>query len=237
MLQTIRERISGWVAGIILAMLALVFAVWGINFDFTARTVAAKVNGEDIAVGPVLRAYQDQLTRFQQSFRQDVPEPIQAEIRRSVIEQFVQRRLLEQRIEDAGYRVSEEALTRYIQSVPAFQVGGQFSRDAYQAALAGAGYSVQRFEEEQRRLLEIQQLQEGIVASSFVTDEELARRVALERERRQVEWLSFPVERYAAAVEVSDEEIAERYAATQIAAESATPIGIDRGDGPWAPLG
>ena len=98
MLQKIREKITGWVAGTILAMLAVVFAVWGIDFTFTPRSVAARVNGDEVPVEPVMRAFQDQLSRFQQSFRQDVPEALQQEIRRSVIEQFVRRTLLEQRI-------------------------------------------------------------------------------------------------------------------------------------------
>ncbi|MEJ2515498.1 MAG: SurA N-terminal domain-containing protein [Gammaproteobacteria bacterium] len=215
MLQKIREKITGWVAGIILALLAVVFAVWGIDFSFTPPSVAATVNGDEVPVEPVRRAYQDQLSRFQQSFAQDVPEEIQQELRRGVIEQFVRRTLLEQRVDDAGYRIGDEALAAHIRTVPAFQVGGQFNRDAYRAALAGAGYSPTAFEEDQRRLLEIQQLQDGIARSTFVTDAELERRVALREEERDVEWLSLSTERFLDQVEVTEDDIRARYESTR----------------------
>ena len=211
MLQKIREKITGWVAGTILAMLAVVFAVWGIDFTFTPRAVAAKVNGDEVPIEPVLRAYQDQLSRFQQSFGQDVPEVLQQEIRRGVIEQFVRRTLLEQRIRDAGYRVGDDALSAHVRTIPAFQVGGQFNVDAYRAALAGAGYSVPAFESDQRRLLEIQQLQDGIARSSFATQEEMSRRVALRDETRAIEWITVKTERFLDEVEVSEDDVRTRY--------------------------
>jgi peptidyl-prolyl cis-trans isomerase D len=94
MLQKIREKITGWVAWAIIITIGLVFAVWGIDLSFTPRAVAAKVNGEEIPVEPVRRAYQEQVARFQQAFRGDVPEEVAQEIRRGVIEQFVRRELL-----------------------------------------------------------------------------------------------------------------------------------------------
>lgn len=214
MLQKIREKITGWVAWTIVITIGVVFAVWGIDLSFTPRPMAAKVNGEEVPVEPVRRAYQEQAARFQQAFRGDLPEEIAGEIRRGVIEQFVRRELLQQRVEQQGYRVSDAALMEYVQSYDVFRVGGQFSMDAYRAALAGAGYTPAMFEAEQRRMLEIQQLQDAVVLSSFVTDDELARRVALQRELREIEWVAVPLERFAAEIEVSDADIEARYQET-----------------------
>jgi peptidyl-prolyl cis-trans isomerase D len=225
MLQKIREKITGWVAWAIIATIGLVFAVWGIDLSFTPRSVAAKVNGEEVALEPVRRAYQDQISRLQQSFRGDVPEEFAAEIRRGVLEQFVRRELLRQRIEKLGYRVGDAELMNHIQSYDVFKVGGQFSMDAYRATLASAGYTPAIFEAEQRRLLEIQQLQDAIVLSSFVTTEELAQRVALERELREVEWLSLPLDRFTAEVEVTEADIEARYEAS--ADRWMTPESVD----------
>jgi peptidyl-prolyl cis-trans isomerase D len=214
MLQKIREKITGWVAWAIIITIGLVFAVWGIDLSFTPRTVAAKVNGEEVALEPVRRAYQEQVSRFQEAFRGDIPEEIAGEIRRSVIEQYVRRELLRQRIEKHGYRISDAELLGHIQSFDVFQVGGRFSMDAYRATLAGAGFTPAMFEAEQRRVLEIQQLQDAIVLSSFLTRDELERRVALERELREVEWVKLPLERLLAEVEVSDADVEARYQAT-----------------------
>ena len=214
MLQKIREKITGWVAWTIVITIGVVFAVWGIDLSFTPRPIAAKVNGEEVPLEPVRRAYQEQVSRFQQAFRGDVPEEIAGEIRRGVIEQFVRRELLQQRIDAQGYRVGDAELMQYIQSFDVFQVGGRFSMDAYRATLGGAGYTPPMFEAEQRRMLEVQQLQDAIVLSSFVTDDELQRRVALQRELREIEWIALPLERFSAEVEVSDADIEARYQAS-----------------------
>jgi peptidyl-prolyl cis-trans isomerase D len=211
MLQKIREKITGWVAWTIVITIGIVFAVWGIDLSFTPRPMAAKVNGAEVAVEPVRRAYQDQVSRFQQAFRGDVPPEIADEIRRGVIEQFVRRELLQQRVVDGSYRVSDAEVAAQLQSYEAFQVGGQFSIEAYRAALASAGYTPAMFEAEQRRLLEVQQLQDSIVLSSFVTPQELERRVALERELREVEWVSLPLDRFLEGVEVSEADVEARY--------------------------
>lgn len=214
MLQKIRETITGWVAWAIIITIGLVFAVWGIDLSFTPRAVAAKVNGEEIAVEPVRRSYQQQVAQFQEAFRGDVPEEVALEIRRGVIEQFVRRELLRQRIDKLGFRVGDEQLMDHVQSFEAFRVGERFSMDAYRAALSGAGYTPATFEAEQRRMLEIQQLQDAIVLSSFVTRAELERRVALERELREVEWVTLPLDRFLDEVEVTEADVEARYQET-----------------------
>jgi peptidyl-prolyl cis-trans isomerase D len=225
MLQKIREKITGWVAWTILITIGLVFTVWGIDFSFTPRTVAARVNGEEVAIEPVRRAYQEELSRFQQAFRRDVPEEFQQELRRGVIEEFVRRELLRQRVSDTGYRVGDAELLQSIEAFPAFQVGGEFSLDAYRAALAGAGFDPSTFEAQQRMQLEVQQLQNAIASSTFVTSQQLERRVALERESREVEWVLLPIERSLESVEISDAQVEAHYQET--AERWRTPETVD----------
>jgi len=211
MLQKIREKITGWVAGVILALLAFVFAVWGIDIGFSNQSVAAVVNGDKIPIGPVRQAIQNQLSQFQQAYGTDVPKAVEEQIRDGVIEGFVRNRLLTQRIREEGYRVSNEALSESIRQMPSFQVNGEFSLDAYQAMLANVGYSPTSFEVEQRRNLEISQLQSGILSSAFITPGELERWVRIDRERRDVAWLVIPVERFTDEVEIADQQVAAEY--------------------------
>jgi peptidyl-prolyl cis-trans isomerase D len=211
LLQRIREGISGPIAWAILALLALVFAVWGINMDFTPQTFAVKVNGDEIPAEPIRRAIQNQVAQYQQALDDDLSDELQAAIRDQVVEQAVLERLLAQRTEDEGYRVGDAELGRSISEMPVFQVGGQFSMDSYQARIRAAGYSTEAFEEEQRRRFEIQQLQDAIIASSFVTDDELEAFVRLEEERRETEWVSFQSSEFAGDIEVSEADIEARY--------------------------
>jgi len=58
MLQQIRDKISGWFAALFLGAIAVVFIFWGIQFESTVTTAAAKVIGEDVPVQAVRRAWQ-----------------------------------------------------------------------------------------------------------------------------------------------------------------------------------
>jgi len=211
MLQRIREKITGWVAGIILALLAFVFAVWGIDIGSGTSTSAAVVNGEEIPIEPVRRAIQDRLAQFQQAYGVDVPEAIVQQVRDNVIEGFVRNRLLVDRVREQEYRVSDVELTETVQSMPVFQVGGQFSLESYRAMLSNVGYTPSLFEAEQRQDLEVSQLQDGILNSAFSTPLELEARIRLEREKREISWIEIDINRYIAEAVVDSADIEARY--------------------------
>ncbi len=227
MLQKIREKITGWVAGVILALLAFVFAVWGIDIGFGSRNVAAVVNGDDIPIAPVRQAIQLQTSRLSQQLGADVPDALQAQIRDDVIEDFVRQRLLFQRVREEGYRISDADLRQSIREMPVFQVGGQFSMDSYRAMLANVGLTPAGFEVEQRQVMEIGQLQDGIVRSAFATVDELERQVRLDREQRELEWIRLPVSNYMDEVEVTEEQIAAEYESAPDRYQSTETVDVE----------
>ncbi|MGH8494916.1 MAG: SurA N-terminal domain-containing protein [Gammaproteobacteria bacterium] len=212
MLQQIRDRITGWIAGIVLGLIALTFIFWGIDFGTAARDEAAKVDGEAIPLSQFRTAYQNRLNQFQQYYQDEIPDAMREQIRRNVIEGMVRRSLLSQRAEEAGYRVSDAAVIESIQSLPVFQVGGEFSSDAYNARLRSQGLSPSAFEAEQRNLLELNQLQEAITRTAFATQAEVRRFAELEKEQRELAWVEFPVEAYEDGVSIDDAAIEEYYA-------------------------
>ena len=65
MLQSIHDKLKGWVAGVVLGAIGLVFVFWGINWTLSAPTYAAKVNGTEISANEVRQAYQQQLAQIE----------------------------------------------------------------------------------------------------------------------------------------------------------------------------
>jgi peptidyl-prolyl cis-trans isomerase D len=197
MLQTIHDKITGWVAGIVIGAISLTFIFWGIDVGFGSVSYAAKVKGHDqwpwqraarVTIEEVNRAYQNQLNRYQQMMRSEVPDEIRTELQQRLMDQFVQDELLEQHASKLGYRVREDDIDRSIQEEPAFQIDGKFSEDVATRFLETQGYSPRAFREEQRRGLQIAQVRAVIAASSFVTPAEIERARALETEEREVAW-------------------------------------------------
>lgn len=211
MLQNMREKLSGPVSIAVLGLIAVAFIFWGIDFGFFNRDFVAKVNGEEIPNSRFSAAYQNQLGELQRYYRDELTPELRSEVRQNTLDGFIRNTVLEQRSRDDGYRVSDAALTEYIRSLPAFQVGGQFSMDAYKATLASNSYSPTRFEEEQRRALAQEQLRQGIISSGFTTTAETRRFVELLEEQRDVAYAIVPADGFRDQVEVSEDEVAAYY--------------------------
>jgi peptidyl-prolyl cis-trans isomerase D len=221
MLQQIRDKITGWFAIVFLGAIAIVFIFWGIQFESSVNVAAAKVNGEKVPVEAVRRAWQNRQQELQQTLRDELPEELVKSEQQRLLEDFIRRELLVQRVGELGYRVSDRDLVGELASIPALQVDGQFSRDRYAALLRSQGRTEADFEAEFRRDLEISQLQNAVGVSAFALPGELDRRVQLMGETRDVQMLIVPSAGFATGVTVTDEQIAARY--EQRKAEFQTP--------------
>ena len=214
-IQALRDNIPKWVTGVILAMLIVPFALWGINSYFTAvtDTSAATVNGDSISPGDFQRAYQNQYTRLQQLYGANFrPELInEKQLRQQVLDNLVNQTLLNQYIADAHYGVGDQQLVNEIQKMPAFQVDGKFSTQVYTVALAQSGLSPIEFERRYRESLQIEQFQNAIENSAFVTKAQLEGAVAVRDQQREVAYLKLSAAKFLNQATVSDQDVAAYY--------------------------
>jgi len=225
MLQKIRDKITGWFAAVFLGAIAIVFIFWGIQFESSVTAAAAKVNGEEISMQAVQRAWQDRQNELQQVLRDELPESLVKTEQQRLLDDFIRRELLVQRAAEAGFRVSDADLVEAIAAIPALQVDGRFSRDRYAAVLRSQGRTETQFENDFRRDLEVSQLSNGIGVSAFALPGEFTRRIALEGETRDVEYAVLPAAGFAAGAEVTPEQVAAWY--EKNAANLRTPESVD----------
>src|SRR5262245_7817835 len=201
MLQAIHDKITGWVAGLVIGLITVPFVFWGIDVGFGKATYAAKVKTAErpfwkhteISIGEVQRAFQIQLNQVQMS-RGEIPAELKTQIGGALLDQFIQVELLTQHTQDLGYRVAEDALTRSIEQIEQFQIDGKYNEQVAMRLLSTQGISADTFKMQKRRELQIDQLQNAIFASSFVTPVELERQRALEKEERELAWTVIPAE-------------------------------------------
>ncbi len=211
MLQKLRDKTTGLVAFLFIGLIGVVFAFWGVDFGSSAQSYAAKVDGEKISAETVRRAWQQRQSQLQQMLRDDLPRELVESQQAALLEQFIQQTLLTRHARDFGYRVSDQALVQRIMEVPQFQVDGQFSRDRYSALLRSSGVIEAQFEAELQSELLINQLQEGIVESAFVTPRELERRYAIDMQAREVAYTLIPTGDFADEVTITDEQVQQWY--------------------------
>jgi peptidyl-prolyl cis-trans isomerase D len=211
MLQTIHDKITGWVAYVILGAIALVFVLWGINWTLGAPSYAAKVNGSEVSVNEVRQSYQQQLAQMERSSNHALDDAARNDVKRRVLDDYVNSEALVTRADELGYRVSDEELLKAMAQVPAFQVDGKFDQAHAVAVLKSQGRSVAEIEALFRRDVKLRQLDAALSLSSFATQTELKQVRALTRQQRELAWLTVPAARYAAEATPDDAAVQAYY--------------------------
>lgn len=218
MLQTIHDKLKGIFAITILVALGVVFVFWGVDVSVGTFTKARgiEVNGREIAVAEVQRAYRDELSRYEAAFgAAGVPEDLRSDLQTRVLEQAIRAELIRQRARKLGFEASDEQVLDAIRDIPAFQVGGEFSADAYHAALRSINLSTDQFEAEQREFVLARQVDRGMFNSAFVLPAELDRSVALRLETRELAWVVVPATEFAGSITLDEAAVKTYYEANQ----------------------
>ncbi len=186
MLEAIRERFTGWIAILVIGLIALTLVISFGNMDQTPLEddVVITVNDTEITLFEYREEYSNKLVELQQVFGDEVPEILDQTIKESATEDLILRALLLDYMSKNGYRVSPEYVVELITNNPGLQVGGIFDRQNYEAILASQGVSVEQFESDIRLQLQINQLRRGFIDSSFITPNEFRQFIELQMQKR-----------------------------------------------------
>ena len=214
MLQLIRDRLSGWVAGIIFGVigLALVLTFGAMRGDvgMTANVIAS-VEGVDIGHAEFLRRVQDEELRLREQFGDGFGEEFEEQLRALVLDDLIDSYMMRAHAEERGFTTSQTRLARTIRSVPAFIDQGEFSMDLYRSALANIGETTAYFENQQRGLMTLQQFYRGLTESAFFTPVDFRFYIERVQENRSVKGLYVTPDAFREQAAPSDEELAGYY--------------------------
>ena len=184
MLQQMRDNFTGTFAIVILAVIGLSFVFFGLNYSFIGSSYVAKVDGEEINANVFEQSYRDAVQRNPQLAT--ASGQIRVQVRRGLLDQLIGQQLVENYLNENGYRISDEQLMRILQQTPEFQVDGTFDMQTYRSFLGERGMEPTRFEQLQRNTLRQRQLQLAVVATALVTPAEYRRYLNLFAEQRVV---------------------------------------------------
>lgn len=238
MLQALREKSSGWIATIILGMLMIPFAFFGMEQYLFQRsdTFVAKIEAPPSwwssapdwwlvrkALWQKEEISADQFrTRFE-SLRQqqrqaagenfDVREFESLDNKRKVLESLVDESVLRMATEREGIAIGDAQVRDTIESIPEFQIDGKFDLQRYRLSLASGvpPRTPAEFDQQVRDTLKQQLLASRLRNSAFVTNTEGQRLISLLSETRDVSYAVLPVSVDTAPVTAA--EIASWYKA------------------------
>lgn len=190
MLQAIREKTSGWIAYVIIGLISIPFALWGVNSYLGGgeQQPAAIVDGDEISVRQLDYAYARYRERLASVFGGQLPDMFNNELtlKDQVLTQLIEEKALNNYADDSGFGVGDSRLFETIKTMAVFQQDGQFSPEVYQSQLASQGYSPTLFEQELRQSLLMQQIDKGIKSSAFLVPREQDRFRQLNNQKRSL---------------------------------------------------
>jgi len=209
MLQAINDRIKGWLGALVIIMITIPFAFWGIEsyLGGGGKQFAAMVNGEEIPLFQFENAYSNQLARLNQQFGSQLPFSNE-QIKAQVLDQLINAVVLEENSYDSGYRVSDTSLKQAIATL--FTRDGKFDRDYFENIVAANGMTISQYETRLRNELRVVQKQNAIIGSAILTDAEVARLAALEQQERDIRLIRYSIDAQDDIV-ITDQEIEDYY--------------------------
>src|SRR6185295_5498404 len=161
MLRGMRKASSNWlgraVMGVVLGLIAVSFAIWGIGDIFRGfgRSTVAKVGSTEITVDQFRQIYNERLQQLSRQLGRPIS-PDQARVLRleqQLAGQLVAEAALDQHARQLRLNVSDAEIARQITNDPSFKgMSGQFDRARFEQIIRGAGYTEARFAAEQKRL-------------------------------------------------------------------------------------
>ena len=214
MLDAIRKHTTGWMAKAILALITVPFALFGIDSYLNqagSNVAVAKVNGDKISIQEYGNAIENVRNRMQADGKVDAAMLDSPQLKQSVLDGLITRRLVNAEINKSNFKISDEQLSQHILAMPEFQDGGKFSEEIYQKTLAQNKLTATKFENEQRNNLLTQQARDGLAALVFVPKSIAAQTLQFAHQQREVSAAEIKTAQYLSQVKVTPEQIKAYY--------------------------
>ena len=199
MLMSIRDHTHGWIATVIVSLLILSFALWGIHSYLvggSATPYVAKVNGVEISKMQWATAYERMQRQMQMQMQSNLESPLSATkaLKERVLQELIYNEVLKQASLQQNYRVFSSQVDNFLESMPQFQIKGQFSLARFQQAMSLTLYSTVDFVELLKTTLLIDQPRLGTIFTSFSLPNEVAEAVALVNQERDIQYTVLPLQ-------------------------------------------
>ena len=213
MLEAIRNNKDSKLAKIILAIIIVPFALFGIDSYLSSlgtNAYVAKVNGKEIS----LQQYQRNFTTIREQLADPNTDPSMfdsPEFKSAVLDNLISAELVNQAINDFGFVISDQQLREYIVGMPDFQVGGMFSQDKYDEIVRYNNISPKQLEEKIRADLAGQQIRDSLKNLVSVPGEEIQPLVNLAYQKRDINLFEMYLDDYEGKIKPTETELQAFY--------------------------
>ena len=201
---------------LVLAMIALPFAFFGVDYYFRqggSQAEVATVDGDKISEAEFADTLREQQDRMRQAMGPNFDPAIfdNPEVRFALLDQLVNQRVLQSRARAEAFRVPDSQLQALIAEIPAFQESGRFSLDRYRQTLAAQNMTPEMFQARLRRELTLAPFQEAIALGNIVARSSGERLLGLLEQQREVAPYALDADAFAKDVKIDDAAVRAFY--------------------------
>ncbi|MDF1684614.1 MAG: SurA N-terminal domain-containing protein [Legionellaceae bacterium] len=212
MLQKLNERIQGVVAWVVVSVIALTFALFGIDSYIQARhtsLVEAEVNGKPISKQALELRYRRVRHELDMSAKTTGTEK---QLKEQILDKMIASKINMNAALHYGFFLNDEQVKASILQVPQLQQDGQFSPERYEQVLSAALFTPQSFQQEIYRGMLLNQQHFAFLGTAFALPNEVENFVKLYGQTRDYRYLQIPTSTFLKDVSVSNNEVKAYYA-------------------------
>lgn len=222
MLEAIRKHAKGWLAKVILGLIAITFALFGVDSYMSGDRSGGKVaEVGDVAISheELAREIQAQSDRMREAlgpaFDSAVTET--ADFRKQVLDSLIERKAMLQEAQKLKFLAPDAYIASVLAQIPAFQQDGTFSQQRYEAILRQNGRTPGQFENELRQAFMLEAISSPVSLGTFPSDTSLRQMARLVAQQREISWVDIPASAVAAQIKVTPAEVERDYVANKAA--------------------
>lgn len=231
MLQSFRDNLKGMAAAVLVAVLVIPFALYGVDALFLSGSsveTALLVNGERINELRVNQVMSQQKNRILSENEGLDPALIDDQfLRPQAIQQIVAAKVIAQAAQDEGMAVSPRTIGEILLETDIFLTDGKFDNDRYQYFIRSQGHTNASFKELLKEDFLNQQFTNGVLATGFVSQQDLSQLAAIAQQSRDYHYLTIPVTPLREQIEIGDDEIAAYYETHKAEYQTAEQVVIN----------
>lgn len=198
MLAAIRVFAKSWVAAVLMGLLIVSFAVWGIRDVFNGRISNAVITAgsRSVSAAEFKRTFDRQKQQYEQQSGQPIPTEVAAAngLDKVVLDGMAANAAFSSLMEKIGLKPSDKLVVAQIQKIQAFfdPVSGRFDKQAYQRTLADNGLTVTAFEGQMRDEIAEQHLGTGLIGGLMTPRAYTAMAAVYGLESRDISVINLP---------------------------------------------
>ena len=217
MLEAIRKHAKGWLAKVILALIAITFALFGVDSYMSGDKsggVVAEVGDVGISREELAREIQTQSDRMREALGPAFDPAVieRADFRKQVLDSLVERKALLLEAQKLKFLAPDAYIASVLSQIPTFQQDGVFSQQRYEAVLRQNSRTPAQFENELRQAFMLEAISSPVALAAFPSNTSLTQIARLVAQQREISWADLPASVVAAQVKVTPDDVARFYA-------------------------